>query len=55
MTTIIYLLLVFFVPGVPFSWLWLFINPVFSVLETGGRVIYRYTSDKTLAGHEEEI
>lgn len=54
MATIFYLLFVFFVPGVPFSWLWLLISLVFSVLETGGRVVYRYTTDRSLAGHEEE-
>ncbi len=54
MATIFYLLLVFFVPGVPFNWIWLFISLLFSIAETGTRVIYRYTTDKSLAGHEEE-
>lgn len=53
MATLFYLLLVFFVPGVPFTWLWLIVSIIFSLLETGTRVIYRYTTDRSLAGHEE--
>ncbi|HSD98604.1 MAG TPA: hypothetical protein VLB73_02820 [Patescibacteria group bacterium] len=54
MATLFYILLVFFVPGVPFTWLWFLISVLFSLAETGGRVVYRYTTDRSLAGHEEE-
>lgn len=55
MATLFYFLLIVLSPGVQFSWMWLFISIIFSFAEAGGRVIYRYTTDKTLAGHEEEI
>lgn len=55
MATLFYILLVLFVPGVPFSWFWLLISLLFSLVESGGRIIYRYTTDKSLAGHEESI
>lgn len=54
MATIFYILMIVFVP-MPFSWLWFGISVLFSLAESGGRVIYRYTNDRSLAGHEEEI
>lgn len=55
MATLFYLVLIFFAPQATFNWFWFFISIIFSLLETGTRVIYRYTSDRSLAGHEEEV
>ncbi len=55
MATLFYLLLVFLSPSAQFTWFWFLISILFSVAETGGRIIYRYTTDKSMEGHEEEI
>lgn len=54
MATLFYLLLVFVTP-VGFNLFWFLVSIVVSLVESGGRVVYRYTTDHTLAGHEEEI
>ncbi len=54
MATILYILLVFFTP-MQFNFFWFFVSVLFSLVETGGRIIYRYTTDKSLAGHMEEL
>lgn len=38
-----------------FNLFWFIVSIIFSFVETGGRVIYRYTTDQTLAGYEEEF
>lgn len=53
MATLFYLLFVFLNPVVHFNLFWFSISLLFSFAEQGGRVIYRYTTDKSLAGHEE--
>jgi inner membrane protein involved in colicin E2 resistance len=55
MATIFYLLLVFLSPHIQFNWFWFLISIIFSLVESAGKVIYRYTTDHTLAGHEEEL
>jgi hypothetical protein len=54
MATLFYLLLILFTP-IRFNLFWFLVSIVFSLVESGGRVIYRYTTDHTLAGHEEEL
>lgn len=54
MATLFYFIFVLFT-SVRFNLLWVFISIGFSLVESGGRVIYRYTLDHTLAGYEEEL
>lgn len=55
MATLFYIILIVFDYHIRFNWFWFIISIIFSLAEEGGRRIYRYTTDKSLEGHEEEV
>ncbi len=55
MATLFYILFVIFNHHVGFNLGWFLISLIFSLAWDGTRVIYKYTSDKNLAGHEDII